>query len=128
MNPSTINIAVVDDDTSICRALARLLRAAGFDPVTYPSAEAFLDDTARARVDCLVLDIHLGGMSGFDLQKQLAAAGSAPPIIFITADEEPETSEQARRAGCAAYFHKPVAGDLLLAAIRRAAAEEKTEF
>lgn len=120
MSAEKINVAVVDDDGSFCRALGRLLRAAGFEPAMYPSAEAFLQDLARARVDCLVLDIHLGGMSGFDLQKHLAASGPAPPIIFMTGHEEPETPEPVRRAGCVAFLRKPFAGDSLIEAIRRA--------
>ncbi len=120
MSTKKINVAVVEDDSSVRRALKRLLRAAGLGPLIYSSAEAFLQDTARSRVDCIVLDIHLGGMSGSDLQKRLAAAGSAPPIIFITADEDPNTPERARQAGCAGYLGKPFPGDSLLDAIRRA--------
>ena len=120
MSADKINVAVVDDDGSFCRALGRLLRAAGFEPAMYPSAEAFLQDVTRAGVDCLVLDIHLGGMSGFDLQKHLAASGSAPPIIFMTGHEELETPELARRAGCVAFLRKPFAGSSLLDAIRQA--------
>jgi FixJ family two-component response regulator len=120
MSAEKINVAVVDDDGSFCRALGRLLRAAGFAPVMYPSAEAFLQDATRTGMDCLVLDIHLGGMSGFDLQKHLAETGSPPPIIFMTGHEEPETPELARRAGCVAFLRKPFVGSSLLDAIRRA--------
>jgi FixJ family two-component response regulator len=113
-------IAVIDDDESLRRALGRLLRAAGFDPLGYASAEEFLDDPAKARADCLVLDVHLGGMSGFDLERQLVAGGAAPPIVFLTAYEDPKTSEQARKTGCIALLYKPVPGALLLEAVRRA--------
>ena len=85
MTPNKINVVIVDDDASVCRALERLLRAAGFHSLSYSTAEAFLRDASRARVDCLVLDIHLGRESGFDLQTRLAATGAVPPIIFITA-------------------------------------------
>jgi len=124
MNPTVINVAVVDDDPSICKSLGRLLRASGFAPLTYSSAEAFLQDRPRVIVDCMILDIHLGGMSGFELQKQLAALGSTLPIIFITADEDPDTPEMARQAGCVAYFRKPFPGRKLMETIRRAVAEE----
>ena len=120
MTVDTINVAVVDDDASVCRALERLLRASGFAALTYSSAEAFLLD--RPRVDCMILDIHLGGMSGFELQKQLAAAGEPPPIIFITADEDPDTPELARQSGCVAYFRKPFPGHQLMETIRSAVA------
>ena len=124
MTAVTINVAVVDDDASVCRALERLLRASGFAPLTYSSAEAFLQDRPGVIVDCMILDIHLGGMSGFELQKQLAALGSTLPIIFITADEDPDTPEMARQAGCVAYFRKPFPGRKLMETIRRAVAEE----
>jgi len=122
MTAGTINVAIVDDDASVCRALERLLRASGFAPLTYLSAEAFLQDRSRVIVDCMILDIHLGGMSGFELQKQLAAAGEPPPIIFITADEDPDTPELARQAGCVAYFRKPFPGHKLMETIRSAVA------
>ena len=69
-------IAVVDDDESVCRALCRLLRAAGLAPVAYHSAEAFLDDAKQPRFACLVLDIQLGGMFGIELHRRLNASGS----------------------------------------------------
>ncbi len=122
MNLSVIHVAIVDDDPSICKSLERLLRASGFAPLTYSSAEAFLQDRPRVIVDCMILDIHLGGMSGFELQKQLAAAGSAPPIILITAVDDPDTPELARQAGCVAYFRKPFTGDKLMETIRSAVA------
>ena len=120
MNPRSINVAVVDDDSSYCRALERLLRAYGFTPLIYSSAEVFLRDSTRPRVDCMILDIHLDGMSGFALQQQLAQASSVPPIIFITADEGPDTPERARQAGCVECLQKPFTGKSLLEAIKRA--------
>lgn len=114
-------VAVVDDDESACRALSRLLRAEGTQPVGYLSAEAFLADTKRPKFDCLVLDIQLSGMSGMELQRQLQASGSSTPVIYITAHDEPETREQAEAGGCVAYFRKTAAGQEVLQAIRRAA-------
>ena len=119
--PGQTYVAVVDDDESACRALSRLLRAEGIQPVSYLSAEAFLSDTKRPQFDCLVLDIQLGGMSGIELQRQLQASGSSTPVIYITAHDEPETREQARAAGCAGYFRKTAPGQDVLRAIRRAA-------
>ena len=127
MNRRSINVAVVDDDSSYCRALERLLRAYGFTPLIYSSAELFLRDSVHPRVDCMILDIHLDGMSGFALQNQLAQAGSVPPIIFMTADEGPDTLERARQAGCVEFLTKPFVGKSLLEAVERAvAAAEKT--
>jgi FixJ family two-component response regulator len=87
--------------------------------VTYPSAEAFLQDGEHLRPDCILLDIQLGGMSGFELQSLLAASGSTTPIIFITAYDDPETREQARQTPCAAYLRKNDPGEVVLEAIRR---------
>lgn len=126
MTTGMINVAVVDDDASVCRALERLLRASGFAPLTYSSAEAFLQDRPSVIVDCMILDIHLAGMSGFELQKRLAAAGELAPIIFITADEEPDTPERARQAGCVACFRKPFPGQKLMETIRSAVAARNT--
>ena len=115
-------VAVVDDDESFSRAIERLLRAAGFEPFVCVSAEAFLENPRHAAPDCLVLDIHLGGMSGLDLCRRLAALGRNAPVIFVTAHDEPEAREEARRAGGMAYFCKPVPGKLLLDAITAALA------
>ena len=119
--PCQTYVAVVDDDESVCRALSRLLRAEGIQPVSYLSAEEFLADSKRPQFDCLVLDIQLGGISGVELHRQLRASGSSTPVIYITAHDEPETREQAQSAGCAAYFRKTAPGREVLQAIRRAA-------
>ncbi len=110
-------IAVVDDDESLCRSLSRLLRAKGFQAVTYSSGEVFLADTKRPKFDCLVLDIQFDGMSGIELQKQLVAGGSKVPIIFITAHDDPAVREEAIAAGCKAFFHKTDPGDAVLAVL-----------
>jgi FixJ family two-component response regulator len=113
-------IAIVEDDTSMCTALERLLRAAGFQVAAFPSAEEFLGRPGQERFSCLVLDIHLGGMSGLDLHRHLAAAGAAVPIVFITAHDDVATREKARKAGAAAYLRKPFDRADLLRAIHGA--------
>jgi FixJ family two-component response regulator len=117
-----IYVAVVDDDEKLCQSFGRLLRAAGLQPITYPSAEAFLGDTKQPRFDCLVLDVQLGGMSGIELAQRLFAEGAPPPFIFITAHDDPAARAQAEAAGCAAYFRKTDSGTQVLEAIRRVAA------
>src|SRR5215467_13012870 len=99
-----VRVAVVDDDASLCKALARLLAAAGISTTIYPSAEAFLADDSKQDPDCLILDIELGGMSGLDLQRSLSTVGREIPIVFNTAHDEPEFGEQAARLGCVAYL------------------------
>jgi FixJ family two-component response regulator len=114
-------VGIVDDDASHCRAVARLLRASGMEVLTFSSAEEYLGRGNGPPIECLVLDIQLGGMSGFELQSGLAAVGSAPPVVFLTAHEEPETIARARRTGCA-YVRKTDPASVLLDAIRRAIA------
>lgn len=115
-------IGIVDDDESLCRSLARLLRASGLQPITYPSAEAFLADGKHPQFDCLVLDVQLGGMSGIELQRRLAAEGEATPIVFITAHDDPAARHEAEAAGCIAYLRKIDSGVEVIDAIRRAIA------
>ena len=118
---STIYIAIVDDDESLCRSLGRLLRASGIHPVTYHSAEAFLADDKQPRFDCLVLDIQLGGISGIELQRRLVAVGNKTPVIFITGYDDSEMQAEGLALGYAAYFRKTDAGSEILDAIRRVA-------
>jgi FixJ family two-component response regulator len=118
-NIAPIYVAVVDDDESICRSFGRLLRAAGIQPITYASAEAFLADTKHPRFDCFVFDIQLGGMSGIELSRHLAATGSRAPVVFITAHDNPSARAEAEAAGCAAFFRKHDSGADVLEAIRR---------
>ena len=115
-------IAVIDDDESMCQAVSRLLRLAGYSVRTYFSAESFLDDPDHAHARFVVVDIQLRGMSGFDLQRQLRLKFSSLPVAFITAHDEPATRVQARDSGCVAYLRKPFPTSELLAAIRDALA------
>ena len=115
-------IAVVDDDASMLRGIERLLGACGFVTKVFASAEAFLDLNAPAAVDCLLVDIHLGGMSGIQLRHHLKASGCALPVIFMTAFDDEATRMQAQSAGCVAFLHKPFAANLLMGAIEQAAA------
>lgn len=109
-------IGVVDDDPSVLKALGRLLRSAGFDVVAFASAEEFLARFQQQALGCLVLDIHLEGMSGLDLQAYLADARIPLPIVFITAHDDPGTRERAHQSR-QVYLRKPVDDDTLLGAI-----------
>ena len=97
-----------------------MVKAAGYTVETFASASEFLDSSASDRTACLVLDIHLDGMSGFELSEQLAEDRTAIPIIFITAHDDARTRERVRRAGVAAYLPKPFDEQALLDAIARA--------
>ncbi|WP_295393121.1 response regulator [uncultured Thiodictyon sp.] len=116
---SKVRVAIVEDDESARRSLARLLRAAGMQPTTYASAEDFRADLPQPWFACLLLDVQLLGMSGLDLQRQLAAEGVATPVFFITAHDDPRAREEAMAGGCAGFFRKTDAGSALLDAIRR---------
>ena len=112
-------IVVVEDDASMCQALERILRAGGFTAVSFASGEAAL--AADAAADCLVLDIHLPGMSGFELYRRLALAGKELPAIFITARDEPAVRDEAEGLGGAgSYLPKPFSGHDLLGAVTQA--------
>jgi len=110
-------IVVVEDDAGMSKAIARLLRAAGFQPTSFASAEELLQTEAVDFAACLVLDIHLPGLSGLELARLLVTSGRAKPVIFITGQDDESLREEAQRLGCA-YFRKPFKGKELLEAIR----------
>jgi RNA polymerase sigma factor (sigma-70 family) len=114
-------IVVVEDDASMSQAMERVLRAGGFAPALFVSAEAALEAGAPEAADCLVLDIHLPGMSGLELYQRLAVAGNARPVIFITArDGSAVRLEAERLGGAGSYLPKPFSGRALLDAITQA--------
>jgi FixJ family two-component response regulator len=114
-------ISIVDDDRSVRRALRRLIGSAGYIVETFASGAEFLRSMPSTRTACLVLDIYLEGMTGFELQEQLAANRVAIPIIFMTAHDDAATRERIRRSGAAGYLGKPFDGQALLDAIHRVA-------
>ena len=114
-------VTVIDDDPTMRKAIERLLRAKGFEVETFASAEAFLAGSSKAA--CLVLDIHLGGMSGIELRRRLIASGSEPPpAIFITALDDEAMRKEAMAVGCLAYLRKPFLASSLVGAINKAMA------
>jgi FixJ family two-component response regulator len=114
-------VIVVDDDPGFLKSVARLLSVHGFDVRTFVSAEALLDSDAVRTATCMLLDIDLGGISGIELRRRLAASGSRCPVIFMTAIDDDATRNEAMAAGCVAYLKKPFAPQLLLDAIAKAA-------
>jgi FixJ family two-component response regulator len=113
-------VAVVDDDSSMLKATQTLLDAYGFSSIGFSSAEDFLRRDARMSVDCVLLDIDLGGESGIDLRLRLKAAGSRLPIIFMTALDSEALRQEAIGAGCVAYLRKPFQAQQLVAALAKA--------
>ena len=113
-------MAVVDDDASVLKALARLLRASGFAVETYGSAQAFLDGLGRAIPQCLIVDLRMPGMTGLDLLRHLGGSGFDIPAVLITAYGEPGLAERCRAGGAVAWLEKPLCEAALLAAVRTA--------
>ena len=115
-------VIVVDDNAGFLKSVARLLALNGVEARTFASAEALLESGSAQTATCLLLDIHLGGISGIELQRRLAAAGSKCPVIFLTANDDEATRNEAVDAGCIAYLRKPFARQVLLNATRKAVA------
>ena len=114
------SVAIVDDEEGIRKALSRLLRASGPEAESYANGQEFLDAAAEHRPDCVVLDLHMPGMSGLQVLRKLKAAGQRLSIVVITAHDEPETRERCIDAGACAYLRKPLEDRLLLNAISAA--------
>ena len=110
-------VGIVDDDASLRTALARALRGNGIRAETFESAEEFLLRLNASAPECIVLDIHLPGMSGFELQELLAARGAEPPIIFITGHDD-LLPQRARVHGTSGHLRKPFDTGALVALIR----------
>ena len=114
---SSKQVVVVEDDPSMIQAIKRLLQAAGFPELTFASAEALLQSGAAAQAACFVLDIHLPGLSGLELQQRLLDGGIRKPVIFITAHDEPSTRQAVEASGAVELLMKPFPGQSLLRAI-----------
>jgi FixJ family two-component response regulator len=115
-----VRVSIIDDDASVRRALRRMVESAGFAVETFGSGSEVLGADLSKTVACLVVDVYLGDMTGFELQRHLIARGIDLPTIFITAHDDSSTSERARHARAAAYLLKPVDGDALVSAISAA--------
>ncbi len=120
MSEADAMIFVVDDDTSMRDALQRLLRSVGLQVTTFASAQEFLHHRGADVPGCLVLDVRLPGLSGLDLQHELAAAQIDLPIIFITGYGDIPMTVQAMKAGAVEFLTKPFRDQDLLDAIQQA--------
>ncbi len=113
-------VFLVDDDPGLRRALSRVLREEGYDVQAFESVEAFLSRPDAMSRGCLVLDVSMPGLNGFDLQGRLSEAGLRLPIVFLTGHGDIPMSVRAIKAGAADFLTKPVASETLLAAVRSA--------
>src|SRR2546426_12656274 len=114
------SVYVVDDDAAVRDAVESLIRSAGFPVRTFESAHEFLASPRAEVPSCLVLDVHLPGLTGLDLQRELARADIQIPIIFLTGYGDIPTSVRAIKSGALEYFTKPFDDEALLAAVRQA--------
>src|SRR5262245_56327437 len=124
MNAPAPTIHVVDDDDSLRKAVMRLLRAAGYEVVGYPSVGAFMLAQPGNTPGCVVLDVRMPGPSGLDLQAALGEQADALPIIFLTGHGDIPMSVRAMKAGAVDFLTKPVQREALLSAIRNALARD----
>jgi len=100
-------VFVVDDDASMLRSAARLLRQLGYASLLFPSAEAFANHDDFNRAVCVLLDINLGDVSGIELRHRLKAVSISVPVIYMTGNDSPAVRMAAHQSGCLAYLTKP---------------------
>jgi FixJ family two-component response regulator len=120
-------IAVLDDEPQFCRALDRLLRTHGFEVVTFALGEKMLASCASRLPDCLLLDLHMPDINGFEVLERLAAQHVPMPVVVITGHDQPGNAERVRALGAVEYLLKPLNESQLLAAIKKVfeAADQK---
>jgi FixJ family two-component response regulator len=110
-------VAVVDDDPSLRRAVRNLLASAGLRVETFPAAEEFLESPLRPSVSCLVLDLSMPQMNGFELLERLRALGSRLPVIVLTAHSDEEVRRRSFALGASSFLAKPFQAEALIEAV-----------
>jgi FixJ family two-component response regulator len=113
-------VFVVDDDASMLKSVARLLRQLGYASRLFPSAEAFANHDDFDGAACILLDINLGEVSRIELRHRLKAANISVPIICMTGNDTPAVREAAHQSGCLAYLTKPFSTTALADNLQRA--------
>jgi FixJ family two-component response regulator len=113
-------VAIVDDDEEVRSAVQSVLKSAGFQPQSFPSAEEFLRSGTRTETACLITDLQMPGMDGFELQARLTEDGDGIPIIFITAYGNARTRMRAMESGALDFLEKPFDDAVLLERVRTA--------
>jgi two-component system response regulator FixJ len=117
--PAT-RVFIVDDDAAVRQAVTLLVQSLGLRAQAYASAEAFLEAYEPVGDGCLVLDLHMPGMNGVELQRELAARGVRIPVIVITAYKDDPLTARAQEAGAVTVLYKPFKRDILLRSIESA--------
>jgi len=123
VNQASLYIAVVDDEPAVCKAFERLLRAAKFEVATFSSGSAFLASRNNRLPACVVLDLHMPDMNGFDVLSHLASSQTnRVAVVVVTAYDSPESKQRSLAGGAAAYLTKPLEAKTLVDSIRAAIA------
>ena len=125
MRSENPTVYVVDDDVSVREALKNLLQSVGLRVETFDSADKFLSNKPAAAPSCLILDVRLPGLSGLDLQRQLAQINHEIPIVFITGHGDIPMSVRAIKAGAVEFLTKPFRDQDLLDAVRQAVERDR---
>jgi len=115
-------IAILDDEEHYRRALSRLLKAHGYDVASFSAGEELIAEVAQRAFDCVLLDLHMPGMTGFDVLARLRGQPAPPPVIVITAHDDPDFVKRALDLDAFECQSKPVPSPILLGAIERACA------
>lgn len=110
-------VALVDDEAPVRSALGRLLRLADYTVLPFASGGEFLQSLVARVPDCVLLDVHMPGLSGLQVQQSLRESGRALPVVFITASDDEAIERSALAAGARGVLHKPFSGEQLLAAV-----------
>ena len=124
-SPARRFVAVVDDDESVRRAFGRLLGSFGYEVEVFPSGEALLSSLAARTPDCVLLDLEMPAIDGFETQHRLAESRAAIPVVVITGHDTADYRTRALAGGARAYLQKPVDERALYEAIRLALGEEE---
>ena len=122
MHATTPVIAIVDDDGSVRRALRRLVLSMSYQPTDFASGEEFLQSVRESAPQCVILDLHMPGLSGLDVLNRLRLSDEAVPAIIVTANSQPELRAECLAAGAAAFLQKPLDGQVLSETIAAALA------
>lgn len=113
-------VGIVDDNPAMLGSMDRLLRAAGYDTELFSSGEALLESITTSTAGCLVIDIHLGGMSGIELGCRLATLGLTIPVVYMSGAVDRAIEAAAAKTGFVAFLHKPFPANVLVDAIESA--------
>ena len=123
MTKDRLLIAIVDDDASVCRAMKRLIRSLGMNAEAFTSGKeflGFLEATPSFQPDCVILDVQMPGMSGFEVQEQLIQSSPSLPVVFITAHDDVGVRERALAMGALAFLRKPFNDELIIETLNAA--------